>query len=288
MNQSSWIVFHTLLQEMPSEKRELLHSLLSAEEREQLERAPPAAKNPFQNALSAAERLERIHYSWLIPFIEPLAEQDKLLTLSALELMQGDKLRELFKIKESPLSLSSLSKNFLQETLYHWVKEKDQEVLPVEFLPASPLSPLLDLPKENLQTLIDFLGLHDLAVEVKHLIKAEQLKKIQKHLSKKERDYLKTLLKQKEPLFFAKLNLENWDGDPQILKTTLHHRGLNRLSKALFDTSPSLFWHISHRLDSGRAKILAKFHTKIPERKAHDALTQQILTIIPLIQGRAR
>ncbi|MBI3211647.1 MAG: hypothetical protein HYZ47_03055 [Simkania negevensis] len=285
MNQTSWIAFHTLLQQSPPEKKELLYHFLSAEEKEQLERAPPAAKDPFQNPLSPSERLERIHYSWLIPFIEPLSEQDKLLILSAPKPVQGDKLREVFKIKDSLLSLSALGKNFLQNMLYHWVVGKEKDVLPVEFLPDSPLSPLLDLSKESLQMLIDFLGLHDLSIELKHLIKAELLKKIQKHLSKKERDYLKTLLKHKEPLFFAKLNVEEWDGDFEKLKIALHHRGLNRLSKALFDISPALFWHISHRLDSGRAKILVKFHTKIPDKKTHEILIQQILNIIPLIRS---
>ena len=68
-----------------------------------------------------------------------------------------------------------------------------------------------------------------------------------------------------------------------MLKAILHHRGFNRLAKALFGCHPSLLWHISHKLDTGRTKVLRKFYTDINNDEALKSLTNQILELIPKV-----
>lgn len=284
MSSSSWVVFRRLLEQGPPGKQAAFVRFLSSEEREKLQQAPPSQGNPFAYIYTMEERLSVIHYSWLITFLEPFAEKDKLKILAALHPKQVEKLKRHFKIKETPVILKPLAKKYLIHAIYEWLISDQKEFLPFEFLPDHSLNELLTLSKNELQVLVDHLGLHDLALELKHVIKSDQIKKIQQVLSKEEQTYLKSLLKVKEPLSFARLNLDKWSGEGLQLKAILHHRGFNRLAKALFGCHPSLLWHVSHRLDTGRTKILRKFFTDINNEEAHKALISQILGLIPIVQ----
>lgn len=280
MNKASWISFSHLLELRG--KSTFLH-YLSPSEQEKLQSFPPSKVDPFAHCYSMEERLERVHYSWLITFLEPFAENDKEMLLSSLDKNQAKRLKNHFKMKEGFLSLKKRAKSYLVKAVYEWLISDQKEFLPIEFLPDHPLNPLVNLNKKELQALVDYLGLHDLAIELKHVIKSEQIKKIQKVLSQEERDYLKKQIKVKEPITFSRLNLDGWNGDGEKLKAILHHRGFNRLAKALFGCHPSLLWHICHRLDTGRTKILRKFFTDIKNDEAHAVLINQTLGLIPLV-----
>lgn len=281
MNQASYIVFHRLLEQWS--KLNFIR-YLSPLEQEKVQNLPSSKSDPFAETLSTPDRLKGIHYSWMITFLEPFAEDDKRLILSSLETKQADKLKKYFKMKEKPFSLKKKGKEYLTEALYEWLISDQKEFLPVEFLPEHPLNPLVHLTKKELQSLADYLGLHDLALELKHVIKADQIKKIQKVLSKEEQEYLKKQIKKKEPISFSRLNLDGWNGDGEKLKAILHHRGFNRLAKALFGCHPSLLWHLSHCLDTGRTKILRKFFTDIKNDEARETLINQTLELIPLVK----
>ncbi|MCB1084855.1 MAG: hypothetical protein KDK60_01995 [Chlamydiia bacterium] len=284
MSNSSWVSFSRLL-EREGGKRGNILPLLSPSEQEKLSRTPTSIQDPFERPLTTEARIERIHYSWMISFLEPFAERDKRTILAALSKPQAKKLAAHFNLKESSPPLKGVVKDYLTSALYEWLISDQRDFLPVEFLPDHPLNPLLDLSKEALQRLADYLGLHDLAIELKHVIKSQQIKKIQQVLKKEEQAYLKRLLKEKEPLTFARLNLDGWNGDGEKLKAILHHRGFNRLAKALFGCHPSLLWHLTHRLDTGRTKILRKYFTDIKNETAHAALVKQIQELIPKVQG---
>lgn len=287
MNTSSWVVFKNLLERGGSGLQSSIGRYLTREELEKLESVRPSKGDPFSHSTTMKARLGRIHYSWLITFLEPFAENDKAKILSVLDKPQSAKLQSHFKLTDAIHPLKKVAKSYLASAVYEWLISDQKEFLPFEFLPDHPLNALLDLSKRELQTLVDYLGLHDLAMELKHVIKSEQIKKIQRVISKEEREYLKSLLRTKEPLSFARLNLDGWNGDGEKLKAILHHRGFNRLAKALFGCHPSLLWHICHRLDTGRTKILRKFFTDINNDEAHQALTKQILGLIPKVHERS-
>ena len=284
MNIASWISFRFFLERCPPDKKKRLAYYLGTPEQEILGKTPVLSRNPFESVLLIEERLNEIHYSWLIPFLEPFAEMDKLTIVSAAPPLLAKKLHTHFTMDEDLKEVSSLAKHFIQESIYKWVITDEKEFLPVEFLPDHPLLPLLYLTKSELQTLVDFLGLHDIATEISQVIQSEQIKKIERSLSKNQLSYLKGLLKKKEPVSFARLNLDQWDGNEDKLKKILHHRGFNRLAKALFGCHPALLWHISHKFDVGRSKILRKFFTDINNNKAQESLINQILELISSIK----
>lgn len=284
MNTASWIAYRDLLEKCGPEKRMALLRYVSEEEQAKLAEIPLPSSDPFSYSLSMEERLQAIHYSWLILFLEPFSETDKLKILSALNPIQAEKLKTHFQIEDPLVRLSSHTKRFLLHSIYGWLISEQKEFIPFEFLPAHPLNLILNLSKNEIQHLVDFLGIHDLSLEIKKVVQSEQIKKILQALSKVQRDYLKNLVKEKEPVSFARLNLDKWDGCEDKLKKILHHRGFNRLSKALFGCHPSLMWHLTHRLDTGRTRILRKFFTDINNDKAQETLTSQIVELIPLIR----
>ena len=285
MSTSSWIVFKNLLARDDAGLQSSIGRYHSKEEMEKFEGSRAAHGDPFTHIISMTERLGKIHYSWLITFLEPFAESDKRMILSALDATQASKLQKHFSLPDQALPLKGVAKDYLVSAVYEWLISDQKEFLPFEFLPDHPLNPLLSLSKKELQHLVDHLGLHDLAMELKHVIKSEQIKKIQKVLTSEERKFVTSLMKKKEPLSFARLNLDGWNGDGEKLKTILHHRGFNRLAKALFGCHPSLLWHLCHRFDTGRTKILRKFFTDIRNEEAHQALIQQILELIPKVSS---
>ncbi|MEM8727372.1 MAG: hypothetical protein AAGE99_01465 [Chlamydiota bacterium] len=278
MNKVSWISFRTLVEQ--KNKPSLLNFLSPPEQEKFRTVVSTAKKNPFIAPHATEERLSRVHYSWLIMFLEPLAEGDKKIVLSALDSNQTERLKEHFRLKRERSRAKKGVKSYLITVVYRWLIADQKEFLPLEFLPDHPLNPLTDLPKKELQNLIDSLGLHDLAIELKHIIKSDQIKKIQKVLIPEEQKFLKKEIKVKDPITFSRLNLDSWNGDREMLKAILHHRGLNRLAKALFGCHPSLLWHICHTLDTGRTKILRNFFTDIKNDKVHATLIDQILDLI--------
>ncbi|MCB1115481.1 MAG: hypothetical protein KDK71_03330 [Chlamydiia bacterium] len=283
MNQTSTIIFRRLV-ERGNKTASIRY--LTPSEQEQYQSIAPSEGDPFAHPLSTRERLKEIHYSWMITFLEPFTKKDKIFILASLEKKQASKLQKHFQIKEKDFPpIKKVGKDYLVRALYDWLISDQKEFLPIEFLPKHPLSPLLTLTKNELQALVDYLGLHDLALELKHVIKADQIKKIQNVLSKEEQEYLKKQIKRKEPISFARLNLDGWNGDGEKLKAILHHRGFNRLAKALFGCHPSFLWHLCHKIDTGRAKILRKFFTDIKNDEAQSVLINQTLEIIPLVKN---
>ncbi|MDN3509643.1 MAG: hypothetical protein P0S93_06525 [Candidatus Neptunochlamydia sp.] len=279
MNKASWISFRSLLEQKGQSS--FLH-FLSPPEQEKFQSVAPSKRDPFATSYSMEERLSRVHYSWLIAFLERFAEGDKEMILSSLDRNQAERLQEHFKVNGERFHLKKGAKNYLIKAIYEWLISDQKEFLPLEFLPDHPLKPLADLSKKKLQKLVDYLGLHDLAIELKDVIKSDQIKKVQKVLTLEQRRFLKKQIKVKDPITFSRLNLDGWneDRDGGKLKAILHHRGFNRLAKALFGCHPSLLWHISHTLDTGRTKILRKFFTDIKNDEAHAALINQTLELI--------
>ena len=284
MDNATWMTYQSLLENCsPKEKEALKRYGYKSQEPERLP-GPPFSRDFLETFASLENRLSRIHYSWLISFIEPFSEHDKKLILSALPPFQGEKLKIYFKIENLLESLTSPVKGFLNGFVYENLIKKEKEFLPFEYFFSHPLSPLLQLSKNQMQHLVDFLGLHDLSTELKQVLESYQIKRVYKALSHLEREYLKVLIKKKEPIFFARLNLEKWDGTQEVLKKTLLQRGFNRLAKALFGTPPALFWHLTHCLDTGRARILRKYCTDMHNKQAQEALIHQIIELIPLIE----
>lgn len=278
----SWSVFFQLVK--VKNKSQLLR-FFDPSELETVQTVPLSSKNPSVASLSLEKRLEKIHYSWLLPFFESFVEKDKVLLISSLNNPQKKSLKRHFNLKNSLFFPKQEAKHYMIDVMYNWVISIGTGFLPIEFLPDHPLTPLVDLNKKQLEMLVDYLGLYDLGTELKQIVQSEQIKKIQNVLSKDQKSYLKQSIYGKQQITFPRLNLDRWKGDEETLKRVLHHRGFNRLAKALFGAHPSLLWHIYRQFDTGRAKVLRRFLTDIKNEEVRLILIDQILHLIGHIQS---
>jgi hypothetical protein len=220
---------------------------------------------------------DRIHYSWLVPAIETFSKQMQPVVISALPSHSSEPLSKLMKRPLLPPQARPV-REFLLNILCQ--KFSDRPVLPVEFLPETPLMQLSTLNKSQLIELIDLLGLFDLAEELRHIVDKVLVKSIYSCLSAKQQQFLRICLHQKEKLKAGKIGLTNWKGDAAQLERLLHRRGLLRLSYALAGQHRDFVWHIVHRLDVGRGHLLEKYYSikELPGVTAF--LSQQILNTL--------
>jgi hypothetical protein len=221
--------------------------------------------------------LASLHYSWLQPALQKFPESLQPTIISALtpEQIAGLKLA-------APISLSEVAKVFILNQLYHQLDVGDH--LPVEYLPETELTPLAKWTKAQLMEIADFLGLYDLATEVRHIVNRNYLKNIYTCLTPKQFYYLKVCLNQKEQLVSPKLGIDPTKQDCPKLKQVIHRRGLIRLGRAFCGQHPDLIWHIAHTLDMGRGTFLLKEYQPKELPKVTQILKQQVLSLVNFLK----
>lgn len=272
-----------LLRSSPELQTRLL-SFLPPEELKEMEELPSTFYgDPSAGISSDEERLKMVHHSWLALNFRSLSENEVRLFLSSLSETQIKGLKKNLLFSNSLLPLNPLALPFLQSSLWEIVTG-DEEILPLECLPASSLNGLLSFDAYELLTLIDLLGLHDLALEVKQVIETSKLKKISQALSPQEQAFLKELLHKKEKVSFKRMSLQKWEGDAPSLRSLLHQRGINRLAKALFTQNSSLLWYVSHKLDVERGQMLLKLAEPLEHALAAEVLAAQVEEALASIQ----
>lgn len=198
--------------------------------------------------------LDKIHYSWLKKALEELPKEEAPYYLSALNKKKRDEILRIYPIGKEVQESKGFVKSFIQKK---WIEKLvPPDFIPLPFLPKSELDPLYALTKNDLIELISFLGLYDLAHEMKKVVDTKLLKGIYGNLSPQKIEYLKTLMQQKEKISTPKFDLKDWSGDIKELENRLHKRGLRRLHIALAKEPPSKKWLITRTLDTGRGQIL--------------------------------
>lgn len=229
------------------------------------------------------EFIERLHYSWLKPFIERFPKELHSLLISSLTAEQMTGLAKIFKVSITPVSKPV--RTFLLNHLYKLLDQPER--LPIPYLPESEFSVLLQWNKKRLAQLIDFLSLHDLASEIKRIVDKNILKNLYSCLNEQELYYLKVCLHQKEQMTTPKLEFDVRSQDGAQLRQVLHQRGLMRLSKGLSGQHPDLIWYLAHTLDVGRGKILLKYYTEEPLPKITPILKSQVLNLINFLNKKS-
>lgn len=283
MNTSSAFVCKAFLEECEINERSALLDYLPEDEKLLFETLPLGVVDPKKETPTVKKILDQIHYSWFAPHLRTLPENDIRLFLSALNPGQSEGLRALLLFTDHFPELSHSAISYIQEVLLKKLVGKE-ELLPLNLLPSSPLNPLASLTLEQLEILIRYLGLHDLAFEMRQIIETAKLKRIFSCLSKNEKDYLQSLLPQKEPVILKRMQMQNWDGRRESLKTLILQRGLQRLGKALYGEEPTLIWHITHHLEISIGQELLKACTKIEIAKAKQHLVNQLSKILTYIE----
>jgi len=282
MTRSSDWVLKTILNRYPEQGEKALKAFLSDAENFRLNGLP----EPNIEADREEEPiLDRVHWSWLVPQLKSKTLREQKLFLQVLPLAAKQGLRNELKHtisskdKSPKEDLREIGKKFLIEILTEGLMGTPITILPVYFLPPSPLSNLLNVQKNEIIRLIDFLALYDLITEIKQIVETKILKKIYSFLSKQEKQFLKQVaLVPSYP--FSRLLLNKWDGTEQSLRTLLHKKGISRLGAALSTQHPDFIWYVCHQLDIGRGTSLAKIaETAVPSHIG-TALIRQVAELL--------
>lgn len=225
------------------------------------------------------EKLELIHPSWFLSVLAEMPEEAQAVLVAALPKHQGRYLIEQLKITPLEKPLSEPVKAFLLNSFLQRIPGA-HEVLDKKFLPQSNLSHLMDWKRNEIIELCSYLGLIDLANEIRQIIDQKKLQKVYSCLNPKEQNYLRQAMQQKEKISTVTLGLERWSGDCVKLRTVIQSRGLIRLATALSGEHPDVIWQISHILDKGRGLVLVKHVSSHPLRHATAHAIQQVLTLM--------
>lgn len=277
MQSKDWLMFRILLNRFHPKTSELFLKNMPQEEA-RLVLNQKLSSTDVPSLLTQPESLiEKVHYSWLLDTFNKIPKDLHASILASIPEVHFKGLSQALKIPEKKTNLSPIAKRFLINMLYTQFEKK--EILPLEFLPENPLLFLCSLRKQQLVTLIDYLGIYDLAEEIRHIVEKNLLKDIYSCIPLKKQQFLKSCLNQKEKLVTPRLDLGNWDRDSQKLEKILHKRGMIRLSHALSGLHPDFVWHLTHILDSGRGRIIASHYKEEEIPSVSQALIMQVINV---------
>src|SRR5579863_6511340 len=168
MDTTSLTVWQSLLQTSSVEQL----GCLSQDLTEKLQAIAPFSLEEELSDTTSQKNLSKIHYSWLAPFLRSLPESDIKLFLSPLPPEHIRDLKRSLLLSNTLPIPSPLGKTFLCDTLFAMIAPED--LLPASFLPEDPLNGLLNLTQEELTSLIDLLSMHDLSIEIRHVIETSK------------------------------------------------------------------------------------------------------------------
>ena len=270
------MVLKAFLSRSTPEKRRALERFLPEKERILLDKMPTFSADLKPEGFASNAVLEKVHWSWFLPTLKTYPETEQKLFLSALTPYAAKNLAKSLTLSSFSQEMSEIAKAYLRQILLNSLVGPHDRLLPTDYLPPSPLKPLLNLTKKELTHLIDFLSLHDLAAEIRQIVETKILKKIYSLLTEEERKFLKNAMAHKEPFILARMGLDRWDGSEETLRTLLHRRGLARFGSALSGQDPDFIWYICHQLDIGRGTTLFKMCAKESIHGVTDAIIKQV------------
>jgi hypothetical protein len=277
MKESSYIVLKSILDTNQNFKR--LSTFLHSDILKNLDQYDVTNSFDYLN-FSTEKILDLIHYSWLIPTFENL-DKDTSFCISALSPKVQAKLKKQFKLESSSINISSIAKEYVILVLLSSLMGSDDTILPIQYLPYSPINILATKTKEELINVINFLALIDLNTQLKKTLNTSTIKMIYKILNKDEKIFLKKVQSFKDPLSFSSF-LEKWDGNEENFRKILHKRGLYRFGLALSFEHPDLIWYICHILDIGRGSSLMKMCEKKINSVISNTMQSHILEIVAI------
>lgn len=222
----------------------------------ELQRIPKRDISDFHSLISPTKWSEKIHFSWFSPLLKHFPKEMQPFFLGVLTSPQATGVKEQLSLDIERKETSHFLSPFLSNILKNKMVEED--LLSEQQLPYSALNLLLKLEKKQLIHLLDLLGIHDLATDLRQVIDRELLGKIHRVLNQEQLHFLQYCSKQPIKWVSPKLGLGTWDGTKAKLNHLLHHRGLIRLARAISQEDPSFKWYLLHRLDTGRAKIMIR------------------------------
>jgi hypothetical protein len=264
------------------DKQKKLSKYLSQVEIDKLNKVYPFIRSDIKNINENI--LDLVHYSWFIPILNIYSQNEASMFLLALSPNKKRALLNLLDLKDLKDSIGPIFKSFLRKSLYRSLVKRDDLLLPMCSLYDSRLNVLLDLTKDKLVKLIEFLGIYDLKKELKFIIEKKNLKKINSYLKLDEKEFLKQILHQKSYFPTQRIYIENFLHDKKKFRNILHKCGLIRLSLALSGESIDLIWYLCHTLDIGRGNYIFKECKNKKVKTMSEIITDEILEILNIIK----
>ncbi len=154
-------------------------------------------------------------------------------------------------------------------------------VVPLACLSPPPLQALIDLDGRVLARLIGYLGMIDLADEMKKTIESRLLREVDALITDGQRKFLKRWMQVSDPMPGPRHGLSAWIADFQ---TKSQQSGLIRLGRALSHHDRSFVWHLAHRIDSGRGRWIMRHAQETIAPKMGEKLTGQVEATIEFLQ----
>lgn len=242
-----------------------------------------AAVDPKSCFFPPHSLLTQVDPSWFLPHLSTFSENDKNILISVLSSDQQKRLSSELTINEKTFHPSKLGVQFIADRLTHFLMMDGPPIKPVVCLRHHPLIFLLDLKRDQIEKAIFFLGLHDLAPELKRTVETRLLKSVDEILEEDEKVYLKSLMEKRSLIQFTPLKLTGWDRQKSSFDEVIRARGLNRLAKALFGSDESFFWHLMHKLEKSYAYTLKKLAVDPKNPKAQSALQEEVINVAKFI-----
>ncbi|MDN3504442.1 MAG: hypothetical protein P0S95_02565 [Rhabdochlamydiaceae bacterium] len=227
------------------------------------------------NSMPIFAYLGKIHPSWFESLFNNYSKQDKLIIISAFT-QRRETLADSCHLPHDFVPLSNMAKQFVLTNLYKSMLANNQNSLPFPFLSVEPFFNLLTLPYEKVSTLIDLMGMHDLAPEMKTLIRSQQVRSILEAFHPKVVTYLKQIATHDKDVSFGKLGISSWNGNVENLKELVHKRGLNRIARVVSENTKSYQNHLMYLLSKQEALILKSFFSKKKNEEVVNSLKQQL------------
>lgn len=275
----SWITTHSLIKQFfTEEEQKKMDHYFSAKDLSLLS-TPKTLFRLSHIAPKYSEVLPYIHYSWFLPILQKLPKEEQECFLSVLPEDISISLAPLLSCETPQSTISTIMQEFARDYL---MKEILQGInyVSLETLPSHPLNRLLELSSSDLKKLIFTIGLHDLAIDMKKLIRSSVLKHVQKALSSQEWIHLRKLQNKGGDIQLSSLHLEKWNGETETLRRLLFLCGINRVAKALYPCHYMLLWNLSHRLNKTIHSSLYALHTDIKNKRIKEKLIHDILELI--------
>jgi len=256
MDNRSGIMLKSLLEHYRPGRENALLQFLPRGQAQLIEALPGGAPVVALPSLMVRKVLAKVHYTWLFPLFLEWEKKTYPLMFALLSKTQAAGLARLLNV---PLQIGVVSRA-VKQLLNRYLAEKlgAGTLLPIEYLPLSPLNGLLTLTKPQLLQTIHLLGIFDLALEMKRVVDKELLDRVYQSLSPLESAYLKLCLRRSQPVHSqSKADLLSCIDDKKVFTSRLHKLGLSRFAMGLATENENLRWYLLHRLDRGRGQEIA-------------------------------
>lgn len=274
--ETSLVALQKMMRGLKRENSELLLSMLTEEQHAAYVTTPKIAESMSKD-LTLEQIFEKIHPSWLISSLSFFSGNDRSFYYSALPARSREFLTAHFNDHFPLIKLDPALQKFALTSLFEHVFGKDSAAIPFSFLTEDRLLPIAKANYEELMQLSRFLGLFDVVIELKKVIKGSVIKTIEKAFTSDEIVFINEIRNYLPTLAFSEIGLKSFEGDPDMLREIILERGLNRLAKALVKSSGPLLWYIFHTFDVERATILKKMMVEMKDNRTFGILEGQVI-----------